>query len=610
MLERYNTQFKIFDNVNDGFVIYETLSGISENHKIFNSIYSNSAFKTYFNGESNCIDSNEEVTELNDLLNEYYSGAMSDKSPKSEEIIFKCGKYFSVSISELQDDLVLMILHDITQDIITKNKLGIYKSFLENAKDIIFIISTEGKILDANKEAVKAYGYTLDELLKMDIFELRNPGKIEFVKKQFERAKIKGTQFETLHYKKNKEVFPVEVKSTGVSDGNESFVISIVRDITNRKKRTLELNRLASIVESSDDAIIGVSLGGIITSWNRGAEKLYGYVNSEIVGTHISILLPDGKEDITEYAIHQIKNNEKFDQYETIRKRKDGEIVRVIMSVSPIYDIEGNIQGISVTARDVSERYLLTKKLVDYEEKWKLVNELLIANTFQASLMSTTTQFDSADMFGKYLPCSLVGGDLYDCIEIGKSIWFIIADVTGHGVVSAMVSTMIKGLFNNSIHNYSYPNEVLENMNSICCDMLGEYHEIMASAFIGVIRGNDLFYSNAGHPYPLIINPDSKKIKAIKQNGYLLALKKNAKYELKQEEIGKGDNVLLYSDGLFELEDDNSMEYWDRISEFSLPNLNLIKDNPRSYIEKLINTFQNKTKDYEDDISIMLIRKK
>lgn len=611
LLEQNDNQYHIFDTVNDGVSIYGYYFCASENQSKLHLRYANDALKTVLERPIYLISKgkSEEIAELSDILNRADCEVTSDHA-NQEYMILSSGKYFSVSISKLQDQGILMILHDITETVKTNKTLGMYKSFLENVKDIVFIIASDGRIIDANKEAVKVYGYTYDELTNMFIFELRNPDKIDFVRKQFEKAKFEGAQFETLHYKKNKEAFPVEVTSTNVSDGKERFLISVVRDITDRKKRTLEIKKLASIVESSDDAILGITLDGFITSWNRGAEKLYGYSSSEVVGKHTSILIPEGKVNNIEEVIRKIKNKEKFGHYETIRKRKDGQIIRITVSVSPIYDLDGNLQGVSATARDISEKYNMTKKLIDYEEKWKLINELTVANTFQSSLMSTSEHFDSADMYGKYLPCSLVGGDLYDCIKVGESIWFIIADVTGHGVVAAMVSTMVKGLFYNSIHSFLYPNDVLENINNIFYNMLGEYHEYMVSAFVGVIRDNDLYYSNAGHPYPLIINPVTQKSKALKQNGYLLAMMKDVEYERQHEKVGKDDMILLYSDGLFDLKDGNSTAYWDRISEFSALDFNTIKESPEDYIDHLINHFQNKGKDYEDDISIMLIRKK
>jgi PAS domain S-box-containing protein len=114
--------------------------------------------------------------------------------------------------------------------------------------------------------------------------------------------------------------------------------------------------RLAAIVDSSEDAIIGKTLDGIITSWNRGAEQIYGYSAGEVVGQPISILAPAGKEDEMPELLARIRRSEPISHYETTRRRKDGEIRQVSLTISPIRDNSGVIVGASAVARDITER--------------------------------------------------------------------------------------------------------------------------------------------------------------------------------------------------------------------------------------------------------------
>jgi PAS domain S-box-containing protein len=113
---------------------------------------------------------------------------------------------------------------------------------------------------------------------------------------------------------------------------------------------------LASIVESSDDAIIGESLDGIITSWNDGAGRLYGYTADEVVGKPITILIPPDRYHEERSIIERIKRGERIDHYETIRQRKDGSSVNVSLTGSPVKNAEGEIIGASRIARDITER--------------------------------------------------------------------------------------------------------------------------------------------------------------------------------------------------------------------------------------------------------------
>ncbi|WP_349962487.1 PAS domain S-box protein [Rhizobium sp. ZPR3] len=113
---------------------------------------------------------------------------------------------------------------------------------------------------------------------------------------------------------------------------------------------------LAAIVENSDDAIISKSINGIITSWNRSAERLFGYTAEEAIGEHITIIIPEDRLLEEETIISAIRAGEKIDHYETIRRRKDGTLVEISLTASPVRDDLGNIIGASKVARDISER--------------------------------------------------------------------------------------------------------------------------------------------------------------------------------------------------------------------------------------------------------------
>jgi PAS domain S-box-containing protein len=113
---------------------------------------------------------------------------------------------------------------------------------------------------------------------------------------------------------------------------------------------------LAAIVESSDDAIISRTLDGTVLSWNRGAERVYGYMAEEIIGRSITMLVPPHLLDEEAHILERLQRGDHLDQYETVRVRKDGKLLDVSLTISPITDTEGRILGISMIARDVSQR--------------------------------------------------------------------------------------------------------------------------------------------------------------------------------------------------------------------------------------------------------------
>ena len=132
-------------------------------------------------------------------------------------------------------------------------------------------------------------------------------------------------------------------------------VKGIVQDITERKRSEEKIQNLANIVESSNDAIITKSFEGIITSWNKGAEQIYGYSTKEILGKNVSILEPDNLKGEIKQLGEMIRQGEKIRNYETSRLRKDGMIIDVSITLSPVFDVSGELMAISAITRDITE---------------------------------------------------------------------------------------------------------------------------------------------------------------------------------------------------------------------------------------------------------------
>jgi PAS domain S-box-containing protein len=127
-------------------------------------------------------------------------------------------------------------------------------------------------------------------------------------------------------------------------------------DISERKLADVHAQQLASIVESSDDAIISKDLNGVIASWNWGAQRIFGYTAQEMIGRPVSVLIPPERENEEPGILKRIRRGERIDHYETVRRRKDGSLVDISLTVSPIRDSTGEIIGASKVARDITER--------------------------------------------------------------------------------------------------------------------------------------------------------------------------------------------------------------------------------------------------------------
>ena len=249
----------------------------------------------------------------------------------------------------------------------------IYQKSIDEANDIILLLSAEGQILDANKSAVSAYGYTKDEFIQMNIYDLRNTERHDYVQEQFSVAKKQCISFRTFHYRKDKTTFPVEVKSIGVGDGAEMIVFSIIRDISEMIREEEEIRYLSFLVEHTNDAIISVDLEGIVTSWNKGAEELYGYSKEEAFGKHILLVFPEEKAEEFNILIQKVIDGGVVSRYETIRQRKDGIRINVSVSWSQIYDLDKNLTGISMISIDITDMVRLYDDLKKKEEKYRQI---------------------------------------------------------------------------------------------------------------------------------------------------------------------------------------------------------------------------------------------
>ncbi len=166
-----------------------------------------------------------------------------------------------------------------------------------------------------------------------------------------------------------------------------------IEDITQRAQTAEARDRLAAIVESSADAIISTDLHGIITSWNRGAERLFGYTAQEAIGQPVKMLIPSDRANEEPDILERIRRGESIEHYETVRWRKDGALLDISLTVSPIIDGRGQIVGASKIARDITVRKQAEAELGKSEERRTAINEqLLIASMRQRELTEAVNE--------------------------------------------------------------------------------------------------------------------------------------------------------------------------------------------------------------------------
>jgi len=229
----------------------------------------------------------------------------------------------------------------------------------ETSGDAIVGHTLDPRIVYWNQGAERLYGYAADEVIGQPSAVLMPPGHNELpaVIERIRRGEL-VPHYDTRRRRKDGTVIDVSVAVSAIrTRDNELVGVSVVaRDISERKRAEEALVRLAAIVDSSEDAIIGKTLDTTIISWNHGAERIYGYTATEAIGQPIGMLLPPGSEDEVPVIMERIRRGEKMEHYETKRQRKDGTIIDVSVTVSPIKTRDGEVIGASAVARDITER--------------------------------------------------------------------------------------------------------------------------------------------------------------------------------------------------------------------------------------------------------------
>ena len=157
--------------------------------------------------------------------------------------------------------------------------------------------------------------------------------------------------------------------------GGEPCALTVIQDITQRKASEEVLSKLAAIVESTDDAILSKNLDGVITSFNAGAERLFGYTAQEAIGQPVTMLIPPDRFDEEPDILERIRHAGRIDHYETVRRRKDGTLIDVSLTVSPLLDSNGRVFGASKIVRDITERKLAEKTLRESEGRLRLATD-------------------------------------------------------------------------------------------------------------------------------------------------------------------------------------------------------------------------------------------
>ena len=235
-----------------------------------------------------------------------------------------------------------------------------FRSLVENSFEVVAMIDPQANVLYTSPPTKNVLGYDNSELLGHSMFEWMHPDDVRGVTEIFQGLlKTPGAIVHATCRMQHKDGTWRWMEGSGCNLLHQPAVAAVVvnyRDITERKKYEEAQVRFASIVESSDEAITSKSLDGTITSWNKGAEKLYGYTAEEVIGRSVDILVPEDKKEELANMFQDLEEGKKIELMETIRRRKDGGLIDVLLTLSPLRNNNGELTGVSSIARNITER--------------------------------------------------------------------------------------------------------------------------------------------------------------------------------------------------------------------------------------------------------------
>jgi diguanylate cyclase (GGDEF)-like protein/PAS domain S-box-containing protein len=236
-------------------------------------------------------------------------------------------------------------------------------AILNAAFECIIGVDAHGGVIEFNPSAVNTFGIEREDAYAMSIGDLLDVASLDNATRGlFEtllaggEPELLGQPFEAIAVRADGTRFPVEMAVMRIDlPGPPSFTISL-RDISANRRAQEAVRHLAAIVESSTDAIMSTTLDGTVLTWNAGAEQLYGYPASEVVGRDSSVLAPPDRPDEIPNLLVRVAHGERVPQFDSVRMRRDGTLVDVAVSLSPIVDEDGAIVAASTIVRDISDR--------------------------------------------------------------------------------------------------------------------------------------------------------------------------------------------------------------------------------------------------------------
>ena len=326
-------------------------------------------------------------------LEEFVEGVIANIRESEREVCGKDGHWYSLRVRpyltlDNKVDGAVLVLVDIDELKRTEREIKAARTYAEavirTARDPLIVLRADLSVNTANEGFYQTFKTAPDQTEDRLIFELAGGAwRTPKLRALLEEVLPRNSFFNDFEITQDfphigRRTMLLNARRLDQGGGGPPMILLAIQDVTERLRADAATASLAAIVNSSDDAIIGKDLNGVITSWNKGAEHLFGYVAQEAIGQSVIMLIPQDRLDEERDILDHLRRGKRVDHLETIRVRKDGSLLEISLTVSPIKDAAGQVIGASKIAHDITARKQAEADFQAYSEELAHFNRVAV----------------------------------------------------------------------------------------------------------------------------------------------------------------------------------------------------------------------------------------